>query len=71
MTKRDTENASNIIKGTTYIFDKLACILIDPGAIFSFISYAFVMYNKLKLSSRNEPVVISMLIGMSVICEII
>ena len=35
--ERYVENAPYVIKGTTYICDKFACILIDPGVIFSFI----------------------------------
>ena len=58
-----------MIKGTTYIYGKLVCVLIDPGATFSFISSAFVMHNKLKLSSRDEPVIVSMPMGLSVIYE--
>ena len=60
-----------MIKCTTYISNKLASILIDHGATFSFISSTFVIHTKLKLSSRNEPVVISTPMRMSIIWEII
>ena len=61
--ERDTENAPDVIKHTTYIFYKLAYIPIDTGATFSFILSVFVIHDKLKLSSRDEPVVVSMPIG--------
>ena len=55
----------------TYISNKLACILIDPGATFSFILSTFVIQNKLKSFSRDEPIVVSMPMRMSVIYEIV
>ena len=51
------------------ICNKSACVLIDPGATFSFISSTFVLHNKLELFDRNEPILVSMPMGVSVICD--
>ena len=69
VTERDAENASDVITGTTYISNKLARILIDPGATFSFMSSAFAMHNNLKSCDRIDPVIVSMPMRTSVICE--
>ena len=58
-----------MIKGTIYIYDKLACILIDLGATFSFILTAFDIYNSLKLCDRIKPMIMSMPMGISTIYE--
>ena len=65
----DVKNAPNMITGTTYISNKLTCILINPGATFSFMSYAFAMHNNLKSCYRIDYVIMSMPMGTSVICE--
>ena len=52
-----------------YISDNLAHILIDPGATFSFMSTAYAMHIRLKPCKLNEPIVVSILIGTSVVCE--
>ena len=51
------------------ICNKLACVLIDPGVKFSFISSMFVLHNKLELFDRSESVLVSMPMGVSVICD--
>ena len=55
--------------GMAYISDNLARILIDPGAIFSFMPTAYAMHIGLKSCKLNEPIVVSMPIGTSVVCE--
>ena len=52
-----------------YISDNLARILIDPGATFSFMPTAYVMHIWLKSCKLNEPIVISIPMGTSVVCE--
>ena len=69
MIERDTENAPDFIIGAAYISNKLAHILIDLGATFSFVSYAFAMHNNLKSCDRIDLVIVSMPMGKSVICE--
>ena len=69
MTEKDTENAPDVIKGTTLICNKLACVLIDPSATCSFISSTFVIQNKLGFSDRDEPVMVSVPMGVSVIYD--
>ena len=51
------------------ICNKSACVLIDPGATFSFISSTFVLHNKLELFDRGESVLVSMSMRVSVICD--
>ena len=69
MTEKEAENAPDVIKGMASICNKPACVLIDPGATFSFISSTFVLLNKLELFDRGEPVLVSMPMGVSVICD--
>ena len=57
--------------GTTYISNKLAHILIDPCATFLFTSFVFIMHNKLKSYDSSELVVISIPMGMSLICKLL
>ena len=58
-----------MITGKAHINGKLACILVDPGATFSFISSTYIMYDKLEISDLNEPIIVSMPKGMSVVCN--
>ena len=69
VTVRDAENAPDVITGMTYISNKLARILIDPSATFSFMSSSFTMHNNLKSCGKIDPVIMSMPMGTSVICE--
>ena len=54
-----------------HIQGKLARILIDPSATFSFISSIFMMHDRLQISDLNKPVIMSMPMGMSVVCKTI
>ena len=58
-----------MITSTAHINGKLAHILIDLSAKFSFILSNYVMHDKLGISDLNEPVIVSMLIGISVVCK--
>ena len=58
-----------MITGKAHINGKLACILIDPGAIFSFISLIYMIHDMLKISDLNEHMIMSMPMGMSVVCK--
>ena len=69
MTERDAESAPIVIRGATFIYDKLACVLIDPGTTFSFTSSTFVLYNKFELAGIDEHVLVNMPMGVSVICD--
>ena len=56
--EREAENSPDMVIGTAHINGKLACILIDPGATFLFISSNYMMHNKLGINDLNEPVVV-------------
>ena len=71
ITQREAENSPDVITGTAHINGKPTRILIDPGATFSFISSNYVMHEKLGISDLNEPVIVSMPIGMCVVCKIV
>ena len=58
-----------MIASKAHINGKLTRILIDPGATYLFISTTFVMHDKLKMNVLNEPVVVGMPIGMSIVCK--
>ena len=60
-----------MIISTSHISGKSARILIDLSATFSFISSNYVMHEKLGISDLNEPVIVSMPIGMCVVCKIV
>ena len=69
MTEKEAENAPDVIKGMASICNKPVCVLIEPGTTFSFISSTFVLHNKLELFDRGESVLVSMPMGVSVICD--
>ena len=52
-----------------YISNNLARILIDPGATFSFMSTVYAMHIRLKSCKLNEPIMVSMPMGASAVCE--
>ena len=58
-----------MIADKAHINDKLARVLIDPRATYLFISITFVMHDKLTINDLNEPVVMSMLMCMSIVCK--
>ena len=55
--------------GMAYISDNLARILIKPRATFSFMETTYAMHIGLKSCKLNEPIVVSMPMGTSVVCE--
>ena len=69
VTEREVENSPDIIMGMVHIFDNLAHILIEPGATFSFMPTAYAMHIRHKSCKLNEPIVVSMRMGTSVVCE--
>ena len=69
VTDRKSKESPNVIKGKAHINCKLARILVDPGTTFSFISSTYEIHKKLEISDLNEPVIMSMLMGMSIICK--
>ena len=71
MTKHDAKNSPDMMTYKVHTSNKLAHILINPGATFSFISSTFVMYNRLKSYDRKVPIVVNIPIDTSVICETI
>ena len=58
-----------MIMGKAHINGKLACILVDPDATFLFISSTYMMHDKFKVSDLNEHMIVSMHIGISVVCK--
>ena len=48
-----------MITSKAHINGKLARILVNPSAIFSFILSTYMMHDKLKVSDLNEPVIVS------------
>ena len=69
VTKHEAENSLDVIMGMAYIFDNLAHILIKHGATFSFMPTAYAMHIRHKSCKLNEPIVVSMPIETSVVCE--
>ena len=69
MTEKDAKNAPYVIKGTTFLCNKLVCVLINLGATFSFISSTFILHNKFELADRDEQVLVGMPIRVNVICD--
>ena len=69
VTEKEAENAPDVIKGMASICNKSACVLIDLGATFSFISSTFVLHNKLELFDRGESILVSIPMRVSIICD--
>ena len=69
VTEKEAEKSPDVIVGKAHINGKLAHILIDPSAIYSFTLTTFVMHDKLKINDLNEPVIVSVHMDMCVICK--
>ena len=69
VTEKEIERSPDMIAGKAHINGKLAHILINPGATFLFISSTFMMHDRLKMDYLNEFVIVSIPIGMSVVCK--
>ena len=67
--EKEVEKSPDVITGKAHINGTLAFILIDPGATFLFLSVTFVIYNRIRMDDLNEPVIVSMPVGMCVVCK--
>ena len=67
--EKKVEKSPDVIAGKAHINGKLAYILIDPGTTFSFLLSTFMIHDRFRMGDLNEPVIVSMPIGISVVCK--
>ena len=67
ITEKEAEKSPDVIVGKAHINGKLACILINHDATFSFLLSIFMIYDRLRMDDLNELVIVSMPIGVYVV----
>ena len=69
MTQQAAEESPDVIMGMLSIFDRNACILIDPGSTHSFMSFAFALYANQKSELLGSCLVVSIPVGESLLAN--
>jgi len=63
------DNAADVITGTISLFGRVACVLFDPGATYSFISSSYVKLCRVNTEPLEQNICVATLVGDTVTCK--